>query len=223
MGNGTAIVRHVAGGSQVHLLCATHGAAGWNGLPAGRREEELPEIRAAELQRAADVLGLASVELWDYPDGGVPGCDQAEITTRIREVVERIDPDLVFGWGPDGGYGHPDHTAVGACTDAALRGSARQLYHLALEQAEADFMQSWVTRFDPASAMTFAPVDRADLVFEPSGAELAVVKRAVECHESQLSLMWRKWLDDDAAFYWLARNSYVRVGAAPAAGSSRSL
>lgn len=223
MGNGTAITRQVAGGTEVHLLCATHGGAGWNGLPAGRRQAELPEIRAAELKRAAAMLGLASVELWDYPDGGVPGCDQAELTTRIRVVVERLDPHQVFGWGPDGGYGHPDHIAVGACTDAALCGSRRELYHLAFERAEADFMESWVKRFDPASSMAFAPVDHADLVFEPSTAELAVVKRAVECHESQLSPMWREWVEDDATLYWLARNAYVRVGAAPADRASRSL
>jgi LmbE family N-acetylglucosaminyl deacetylase len=223
MGNGTAIVRHVAAGTEVHLVCATHGGAGWNGLPAGRRQEELPEIRAAELERAAAVLGLAGVELWDYPDGGVRGCDQAEITGRIREAVDRIDPDLVYGWGPDGAYGHPDHIAVGACTDAALRGSRRLLYHLAVDRAEATALGDWVKRFDPSSTMTFAPVERTDLAFEPSSAELELVKRAVECHSSQLSPMWRALVEDESTLYWLARNSYVRVGAAPASGSSRSL
>ncbi|MDQ6918064.1 MAG: PIG-L family deacetylase [Candidatus Dormibacteraeota bacterium] len=211
MGNGTAILRHVAAGTEVHLVCATKGGAGWNGLPAGRRQEELPEIRAAELERAAAVLGLSSVEVWDYPDGGVPGCDLAEITSRIRAAVERIDPDLVYGWGPDGGYGHPDHIAVGACTDAALRGSRKELFHLVFDKAEAAFMNAYVRRIDPAGSMAFAPVDRPDLTFEPTSQELADVRQAVYCHASQLSPVWREWVDDDASFYWLARNSYLRV------------
>jgi len=223
MGNGSAIVRCVAGGAAVHLVCATRGGAGWNGLPAGRLPEDLPEIRAGELERAAAVLGLAGVDLWDYPDGDVPGCDQAEITERIRDAVAQVDPDLVLGWGPDGGYGHPDHIAIGACTDAALAGSGRDQYHLALDRPKAAALDAWVRQFDPGTTMRFASVDNLDLVFEPSRAELAIVKRAVECHESQLGPMYRALIDDPAAFHHLAQSCYVRVGAASGTGSSRSL
>ena len=218
MGNGTAVVRSVAAGSEVHLLCLTRGGAGWNGLPPGRRPEELPEIRAGELHNAAAVLGLASVQLWDYPDGGVPGCDQQEITGRIREAVARLDAEVVLGWGPDGGYGHPDHIAVGACTDAALAGSGREHYHLALDRPEARALEAWVRRFDPGTTMRFFPVDDPDLVYEPTAGELETVRRAVECHESQLSPMYRSLVEDSATFFWLARNSYVRAGASSAAG-----
>jgi len=223
MGNGTVIVRHVASGTQVHLLCVTRGGAGWNGLPPGRRPEELTAIRTEELERAAGVLGLASVELWDYPDGGVPACDQDEITSRIRDAVGRLDPEVVLGWGPDGGYGHPDHIAVGACTDAALAGSGRALYHLAFDTNAADAIGEWVARVAPQSGMQVAGIERPDVIFEPAPAELETIKRAVECHQSQLSPMYRALLDDEAAFYWLARNGYVRVGEASAAGSSLSL
>jgi LmbE family N-acetylglucosaminyl deacetylase len=218
MGNGTAIARNVAAGSEVHLLCVTRGGAGWNGLPAGRRQEELTEIRAGELNRAAAVLGITSVELWDYPDSGVPACDQGEITERIAGAVKRIDPEVVLGWGPDGGYGHPDHIAVGACTDAALAGTGREHYHLALHRPEAAALEAWVKRFDPQTTMHFIPVDDPDLIYEPSTAELEVVRRAVECHESQLSPIYRALVDDPETFFWLARNSYVRVGASPAVG-----
>src|SRR2546429_6184538 len=98
MGNGTMVARHVAAGCEVHLVCATRGGAGWTGRPAGRRPEELTEIRAEELARAAEVLSVASVDLWDYPDGGVAGCDQDEIAERIRRAVERGQPGVVGGW-----------------------------------------------------------------------------------------------------------------------------
>src|ERR1700680_3691195 len=75
MGTGGTIARHVRAGVEGHLLCLTRGGAGWGGRPPGRRPEELPEIRTEELHRAAQVFGLASVEVWDYPDGGVPSCN----------------------------------------------------------------------------------------------------------------------------------------------------
>jgi LmbE family N-acetylglucosaminyl deacetylase len=217
MGNGTAIARHVAAGSDVRLLCATPGGAGWNGLPAGRRREELPAIRTEELNQAAAVLGLAGVEVWDYPDGGVAGCDKAELTARIAGAVERIDPDVVAGWGPDGGYGHPDHIAVGACTDAALAGSGRALYHLGIDRKAFDAFQEWWSRSglgDERPPLT--AIDHSDVVFEPTPAELEIVQRAVACHASQLNAMYSALLADPTGLYWFARNSYVRIAGTPA-------
>lgn len=211
MGNGTAIVRHAAAGCEVHLLCATRGGAGWNGLPEGSRPEELPEIRGGELERASAVLGIAGVELWDYPDGGVAGCDHDELTARIAAAVERLDPAVVCGWGPDGGYGHPDHIAVGACTDAALAGSGRPLYHLAVDRLAADAFAAWLTVAMPGNGMRLTPVDRVDTVFEPTPAEYAKVWQAVACHASQLNEMYRAMLGDADAFRWFARNSYLRT------------
>ena len=72
-------------------------------------------------------------------------------------------------------------------------------------------METYVQRIDPGSSMQFVPVDRPDVVFDPTLEELEVIRRAVACHESQLSPVWQAWVDDDAAFYWLARNCYLRV------------
>jgi LmbE family N-acetylglucosaminyl deacetylase len=218
MGNGTAITRHVAAGCDVHLLCATRGGAGWNGLPPGRRPEELPAIRTEELKRAAAVLGLAGVEVWDYPDGGVASCDRAELTARIAATVERIDPDVVAGWGPDGGYGHPDHIAVGACTDAALAGSGRALYHLGIDRKAIHGFQEWWSRSGLGDeSPPLIAIDHVDVVFEPTPAELEIIQRAVACHTSQLNAMYTALIADPGGLYWFARGSYARIAGAPAA------
>lgn len=216
MGNATLIARHVAAGSEVHLVCATRGGAGWNGLPPGRLPAELPEIRTAELESAAAVLGLAGVELWDYPDGGVPSCDLDEITGRIREAIERLEPAVVIGWGPDGGYRHPDHIAIGACTDRALVGSSRAHYHMALSRREAEaYLEAFRVAGVEPSTMALAIQDSVDAVFEPSPAELAMVRRAVACHESQLNEVIQVFLGDESKLYEMARNTYVRVAGTP--------
>jgi LmbE family N-acetylglucosaminyl deacetylase len=212
MGNGTLITRHVAAGCEVHLVCATRGGAGWTGRPAGRRPEELTEIRAEELARAAEVLGLASVELWDYPDGGVPGCDQDEIVERVRTAVDRLEPDVVVGWGPDGGYGHPDHIAIGACTDRAVAGSGRPQYHMALDRRAADAYNEMVTseRLN-LGGMQLVAVEPVDVILEPSPQELAIIGRAIDCHDSQRNALVDRMLGDPHLLFWMARSCYVRV------------
>ena len=216
MGNGTLIVRFADAGWDVHLVCATRGGMGWNGRPAGARFEELPEIRSRELAQAAEVLGLASVELWDYPDGGVPQQDQDEIAARIRGAVDRLGPDVVVGWGPDGGYGHPDHIAVGACTDAALADSGLPHFQMAIDGPQAE---AWSRAIEGAggSGFTLQPVMSVDARFEPSPAELERVKAAVRCHDSQLSPMYQALLESDERAWWMARNCYVLAPGSPAA------
>ncbi len=84
MGTGGLILRHTRPGVEVHLICCTRGEKGWAGKPSGARKEDLPGIRAAELEAAAAALALSSVELWDYPDGGAARWNQDEITETSR-------------------------------------------------------------------------------------------------------------------------------------------
>ena len=78
------------------------------------------------------------MKLWDYPDGAVGNCDEAEITSRIAETIRSLVPAAVRGWGSDGGYGHPDHICVDACTDAAVASIEEDrrpaLYHMAFDE-----------------------------------------------------------------------------------------
>jgi LmbE family N-acetylglucosaminyl deacetylase len=211
MGNGTLITRHVSAGCEVPLVCATRGGAGWTGRPAGRRPEELTEIRTEELASAVGVLDLAGVDLWDYPDGGVPGCDQDELTERIRLAVDRLKPDVVVGWGPDGGYGHPDHIAVGACTDRALAGTGLPLYHMAIDRRCVEEFDRLVSERGITTDMKLAGRDRVDAIFEPSPQELARVRRAIACHECQRNHLVQLRLTDDGRIFWMARSCYVRM------------
>lgn len=215
MGNGTLVARAARAGVGVWLVCATRGDAGWNNRPPGRRREELPAIRTEELARAAEILGLAGHELWDYPDGGVPSCDQDEITARIREVVDRLDPDVVVGWGPDGGYGHPDHIAVGACTDAALRATPRPHYHMALDAKGAEGYRSAIAAMGIETDMRFVASERVDVTLEPSEAELEIVGRAIAAHDSQRNEMVDRILSDPRLLFQMARNCYTRVTGVP--------
>jgi LmbE family N-acetylglucosaminyl deacetylase len=216
LANGCTIRRHSAAGVAVHLVCLTRGGAGWGGLPAGRRPDELPEIRAVELKRAAHRLGLASVQICDYPDGGVQICDQDEVADRIADSIRSVQPDLVVGWGPDGHYGHPDHVAAGAATDRAVTMVAPDLplYHVALNaQIAADYRRGFELAGAGGDSLQMRWYDSVSLVFEPTDDELMAKREAIACHESQL----QPWLLNTLAARSILRlfgaEGYIRVGA----------
>jgi len=198
MGTGGLILRHTRNGVATNLICATYGEAGWMGKPPGAKKEDLAEIRARELEEAAAALAIGGVELWDYPDGGVTRCDQQEITQRVWEHISKLRPRAVVGWGPDGGYGHPDHIAMGACTDAAVNamteGDRPALYHIAVDQQVADFYRDATGLAGTNHAPHFEATN-ADLVIELDADEVMMKLRAIDCHRSQLE-DWRIMIRD---------------------------
>src|SRR5262245_54318068 len=168
MGVGGLVLRHTRHGIPAHLICATYGEAGWMGKPLGAKEVDLPEIRARELEEAANALALNGVELWDYPDGGVARSDHKEITERVWEQITKARPRAVGGWGPDGGYGHPDHVAMGAFTDAAVaamaEGDRPALYHIAVDGPLAESYSEAMRLVGGTNGMPLKPQPNVDVV-----------------------------------------------------------
>ena len=200
MGCAGLILRHTRAGIPVNLICATRGEAGWSGKPIGAKREDLSQIRTGELEEAAAALAISGVELWDYPDGGVYTRDQQEVTQRIWEQISRLHPKAVVGWGPDGGYGHPDHIAIGACTDSAVNAMAEgdrpALYHLAVDQQGLNFYQEAVRLSGGDHALPLILSDHVDVVFDLDPDEVMMKLRAIDCHRSQLE-DWRITIRDD--------------------------
>src|SRR3989442_928498 len=189
MGSGGLVLRHTRAGVATHLICATYGEAGWMGKPPGAKREDLAEIRAKELEEAATALALSGVELGDYPDGGVAASDHPEITHRISEQIQELRPRAVVGWGPDGGYGHPDHIWMGACTDAAIaamdEADRPALYHLAVDGPLAEFYAEAMRLGANGSGFKLQPSESVDGVIELDADEGMMKLRAIDCHQSQ--------------------------------------
>jgi mycothiol S-conjugate amidase len=84
--------------------------------------EDLPAVRARELQRAASIIGYDEVVMLGYRDSGMPGSEAnerpesfaraplAEATARLVEVVRRVKPQVMVIYpGYQTTYPHPDH------------------------------------------------------------------------------------------------------------------
>jgi LmbE family N-acetylglucosaminyl deacetylase len=120
LGTGGTLARYASEGIETHLVTATRGERGWFGdekdYPG---PQALGKLREAELQAAAEALGIRHVSLLGYMDGDLDQADPIEAVARIVSHLRRVRPHVVITFGPDGAYGHPDHIAICQFTTAA--------------------------------------------------------------------------------------------------------
>jgi LmbE family N-acetylglucosaminyl deacetylase len=118
---GGTLARAVAEGHRVVLVVATAGEAGLAAPPFGTRSA-LGARRQSELARSASALGCQRVEVLPYADSGMDGraggeqafarADPEEAARRLAALLDEEAADVLTGYDPAGGYGHPDHVAV---------------------------------------------------------------------------------------------------------------
>ena len=105
-----------AAGADLALLCLTRGEA--SALNSTCRP--LEAVRPWELQVAAGLLGVRSVAVADYPDGGLGYCPIPELAQRVQRAIAQHDPDLILVPDP---AGDPDDARV-ACAVCQAAGQA---------------------------------------------------------------------------------------------------
>ncbi len=104
-------------GNRVVLIVATDGE---QGLAASDFADDLGAARREELAASAKALGVARTVMLGYPDSGLHGehadgfahVGRFTVGRRIAEVCDEEDADVLVGYDPSGGYGHPDHLQV---------------------------------------------------------------------------------------------------------------
>lgn len=121
LGFGGTLAKYAHEGIAAHLVTATRGERGRVGETRGRLPlEEVGRIREAELRAAAHVLGLRSVSFLDCTDGELAQTNHEHVVAKIVAHIRRVQPHVVLTFGPEGGYGHPDHIAISQFTTAAI-------------------------------------------------------------------------------------------------------
>ena len=97
-------------GIQTHLVVMTDGALGGN-------KEDLVGVRNREVQEAARILGIDSVDSWQEPDRGLALSD--ELVDRVAQKVREVGAASVFFPGPL--ELHPDHRITAHLVWAAVQ------------------------------------------------------------------------------------------------------
>ncbi len=190
------LARYAREGVQVHLLIATDGGQG-TGFAAARgetspSEQDLVRMRTEEARCAAQALGVKPPVLLGFPDGklGDYAGDRAlvfRLTQRIAEELQRLRPDVVVTWGPDGGMGHPDHRMVSSIVTQLQRAGApgvpERVFYMYLPAEAMRAMNP--ERGEPPLLVPDARFATASVSF--SVEDLQASARSMACHKSQFT------------------------------------
>jgi N-acetyl-1-D-myo-inositol-2-amino-2-deoxy-alpha-D-glucopyranoside deacetylase len=129
---GGTLAQYAKAGIRVYYACATRGEAGSVKPKFMHGFENIGDMRWAELECAAAVLGLAGIIHLGYRDSGMAGSDDNnnlealvnapvdQVAGKIVKVLRDIRPQVVVTHDPIGGYRHPDHIAVHNATVKAF-------------------------------------------------------------------------------------------------------
>lgn len=120
-GNGGTLARYTEQGVLTSLVCATRGEAGEISDPALANRDNLGQVREQELRLACSILGISDLRFLDYVDGTLASVNEQEAVGKIIRTMRELKPQVVFTFGPEGVYGHPDHVAIGRWATSAFR------------------------------------------------------------------------------------------------------
>lgn len=211
---GGTIARLVTAGHRVVLVTATDGAAGLT-TTSTQGDETLAAVRASELSESARIMGVSKLVRLGYADSGLDGLGTASTpgassatavpfaqvdvdsaALRIASLLRAQSADIVVGYDPAGGYGHPDHVQVSRVTRRAAQiagtptlleatmprepqaravGAAYRLRKIVPQLAGLDPAQ-WQAAYTPRAQITY----RVDV-----RSQLAVKRAAMAAHASQ--------------------------------------
>jgi LmbE family N-acetylglucosaminyl deacetylase len=151
LGCGGTIVKHLQNGDEVHVVILAEGVTSRDKV----RERESRAGELSQLARAAQgagrILGVQSVELYDFPDNRMDSVDLLDVVKVVETAVDRYKPDTVYTH--HAGDVNIDHRIVHQAVVTACRPLPGQWVKTLLF-FEVPSSSEWQT---PGSAPAFAP------------------------------------------------------------------
>jgi LmbE family N-acetylglucosaminyl deacetylase len=185
------LARYAREGAHVYMIIATDGAQGGahTSIPRG---PELARARADEARCAAEALGINAAILLRFPDAHLgdymedPG-RLFQVTARVQAELQRLRPDALITWGPDGGTGHPDHRLVSSIVTQLVRagapGAPDRLFYASIPVE--GFRAMNPARGEPPFLVPTAKHFSVRVPF--AAADLEASRRSMACHKTQFS------------------------------------
>jgi len=224
-----ALARYAREGVQVSMVIATDGSGGSGSQTYLQRSDSGPvgdalvKARVEEARCAAAALGAQEPVLLAFPDGklgdylgdrGLLG----RLTDRIAKEIERLRPDVVVTWGPDGGTGHPDHRLVSDIATqlqrAGVAGMPDRLVYMYLPAAM--FRLSNPQRGEPPMVIPQAKYFTVEVPF--TAGDLEAAKKAIACHHSQFNAETLQRLLPEMERVWNGAVRFIPGSAAVSGG-----
>ena len=212
-GVGGTLAMLASRGARITLVCATNGDVGEISDPALATPETLAQVRQEELRQAMAVTGISDVRFLNYRDSGMDGTadnshpaslNQApagQVSARLAEIIEEVQPRLVLTHDPTGGYGHPDHRAIYRHTTQAFNQTINQsgnagnefLYHVCFPRS--NFQRIWQQLKDLGIEAPFASLelekigspDEAVTMVRDVSDYVDIKIASLDCHRTQMN------------------------------------
>lgn len=200
----------------------------------GHGEQEVAEIRLAELRESAKHLGVTDLELLGYHDSGMAEWDYksrpdafcnvplADVAARIGGLIERYRPQVVVTYDPDGAYQHPDHVhASRAAIEAVTRtGIPAKLYLAAMPISK--WRELWAAlkeagvdvpgddRITPEEQQQMEAAEQRITTTVDIRPVLARKRAALLAHASQISESWFSKIPPELGERVFGEESFIR-------------
>ena len=237
---GGVLARYSSEGVRTVIVTCTNGEFG--DTPGGVKpgddghdEDQVAQIRLAELRESAKHLGVTDLELlgyhdsgmleWDYKDRPDAFCNVplATVSARIGGLIEEYRPQVVVTYDENGGYQHPDHVHAARAATAAVAdtGIPAKLYLTAMRIS--DWAKLW-------TALRDAGVDVPDSRDFPEEARrqmeaaearitttvdirpvLSRKRAALLSHASQINDSWFSKIPPEVAEQVFGQESFIRA------------
>jgi len=96
LGCGGAIAKHIEQGDKVHVAILAEGLTSREDIRnRAANTKKLVELEYAA-QRAHDILGTTTLELFDFPDNRMDAVDRIEVTKKVEVLVDKYQPQIVY-------------------------------------------------------------------------------------------------------------------------------
>jgi len=185
---GPVLARYAREGVRVYLIFATDGSQGAanTSVPRG---PEIAKLRAEEARCSAQALGTQPPILLGFPDSSL-GNFTADptllfrLTDRLVDELQRLRPDVLVTWGPDGGTGHPDHRLVNTLVSQLVRAGAPGVpQRVFYGSIPAEGFRAMNGRGAPPFLVPQASWFTMRVPF--TDADLEAARRSMSCHKTQ--------------------------------------
>lgn len=214
---GGTIARYAAAGVRVTVVTCTLGEEGeiipdFLRLLAVGEADQLGGYRVGELRAACAALGvsdhryLGGVGRWrdsgmvgtpanDHPRSFLRG-DRAEQIAALAAILAEVRPQVVVTYGPDGGYGHPDHITAHEITMAACTNlsDVDRVFHVVTSKQATEKGVARLSQMDDLPYRLPAPgelpmTDEAEIsTVVPVAEALPAKLAAMRAHATQISV-----------------------------------
>ncbi len=200
----------------------------------GHDEQEVAQIRLAELRQACKILGVSHLELLGYHDSGMPDWEYKErpdafcnipldeVAGRLAALIGQYQPQVVVSYDDKGIYQHPDHVHAARATAAAVArtGTPAKFYQTAMRPSS--WRKVWEALRELGAEVPdreITPDERRQLIEAEERITTSVdirpvlerKREALYAHASQVEESWFARLPPDVALEAFGHETFIRV------------